>query len=161
MKHRYHKWITLALVSILLAISGCSNHGYLSRPRGEQDTHLADLVAGSNRYVVHYHGNSQQLVSGILFDPRDDGKNIRPEGVLWHKVSDPETMTSVIDNIRQGGSPKYFPLLYHVNSPNGDLYGYLFTGWSYLVVKPVNDHTVRVFGLKGPPEYEDAYHGGH
>jgi hypothetical protein len=160
MKHRHHKFITIGLIAILLAIAGCSSHGYLSRNRGEQDTRLADLVANSDQYTVHYHGNSEQLVSGILFDPGGDGKSIRPDGVLWQEVNDPETIAFVIDNIRQGDYHHSFPRLYRVNGPNGDLYGFLFTGWSYMVIKPVDDHTLRVFGLKGPPEYEDIYPGG-
>jgi len=160
MKQRYYISITIALVSMLWSISGCSNHGYISRVRGEKDNLLANLVDGSDQYVVHYHGNSQKLVSGILFDPKDDGKSIRPEGVLWHEVSDRETMALVISKIQQGDHPNYFPLVYHIKGPKGDLYGYLFTGWSYMVVKAVNDHTVRVFGLRGPPEYENMYPGG-
>ena len=42
-----------------------------------------------------------------------------------------------------------------ISDPEGNFYGYLITGWTGLVIKPVDEQTVRIYGLKGPPEYED------
>ena len=161
MKLSSSNYLILAALPILFILSGCASYGKLSStPKNETDALLADLLSQSDRYVVHYHGNSERLVSGILFDPKDDNKTIRPEGALWNEVSDPETIAAITDIIQRGDHPGYIPHLYSIIAPNGDFYGYLFTGWYYLAIRPVDEQTLRVYGLKGPPEYEDVSPGG-
>jgi len=161
MKCSLSKYMILAALPVVFILSACADYGKLSMaPRNETDALLADLLSHTDRYVIHYHGNSKQLVSGILFDPKEDSKNIRPEGVLWREISDAETITSMVHTIQSTLFPKYFPNLYQINGPKGDFYGYLFTGWTQLVIRPVDNQTLRVYGLKGPPEYEDVRPGG-
>ena len=161
MKRSLSKFIFAIILSILFITAGCANYGkLLSVPRNETEDLLNDLLSRIEQYVVHYHGNSEKLVSGILFDHKDDGKNIRPEGMLWSEVSDPETIASIISIIKISNHPGYFPVLYKINDPQGNFYGYLYTGWNYLAIRPVDEQTLRVYGLKGPPEYEDIYPGG-
>ena len=150
-------YLILAALPILFILSGCASYGKLSiTPRNETDALLADLLSQTDQYVVHYHGNSEKLVSGILFDPKDNPRTIRPEGALWNEVSDPETIAAIADSIQRSDHPGYFPHLYSIIAPNGDFYGYLFTGWTYMAIRPVDEQTLRVYGLKGPPEYEDV-----
>lgn len=162
MKQPLSKYVILAVLPILFMISACAGHGKLSSlPRSETNDLLADLLTQIDRYMVHYHGNSETIVSGILFDPKEDGKHILPEGMLWKEINDPETIASIISAIQQSYFPGYHPRLFKVNDPQGGLYGYLFTGWSYMVIRRVDEQTLRVYGLKGPPEYEDMYPAGH
>jgi hypothetical protein len=157
MKNQYSTYIAMAVLSVLLLIVGCASRGKLaSIPKGENDAQLTHLTTYANQYIVHYHGNSEKMVSGILFDPINDGKHIQPEGVLWNEVSNPETIADIIDTISRADFPGYFSRLKSIVGPEGDAYGYLFTGWTYVSIKPVDENTVRVFGLKGPPEYEDV-----
>jgi len=150
------KYMVLAALPILFILSGCASYGKLSLPpKDEAGALLADLLSQTDRYVVHYHGNSKKFVSGVLFDLKDDAKTIRPEGALWNEVSDPDTIAATIDIIQRGDHPGYFPRLYSIIAPDGDFYGYLFTGWNYLAIRTVDEQTLRVYGLKGPPEYED------
>jgi len=161
MQDSLSNYLLLAALPILLIISACANTGKLSSvPRNETEALLADLQSQSDRYVIHYYGNSEKFVSGILFDPKDDGNRIKPEGLRWEEVRDSEAIASIIRTIRQSNHPSYFPRVYEINDPLGTFYGYLFTGWSYLVIRPVDEHTLKVYGLKGPPEYEDIYPGG-
>lgn len=161
MKHSLYTYLILAALPILFIISGCASNGKLSLPpKNETNALLADLLSQTDRYRVHYHGNSKKLVSGILFDPKDDAKTIRPEGALWNEVSDPETIAAITNIILSSNDPNYFPHLYSIIAPNGDFYGYIVTGWTSLVIRPVDEQTLRVYGLKGPPEYADAYPGG-
>ena len=161
MKYSLSKFTFAILLSILFITAGCANYGRLSSvPGNETEDLLSDLLSRTDQYAVHYHGNSEKLVSGILFDHRDDGKSIRPEGMLWSEVSDPKTIASIISIIKISNNPGYFPVLYKINDPQGNFYGYLYTGWNYLAIRPVDEQTVRVYGLKGPPEYEDYHPGG-
>ncbi|MBW2178245.1 MAG: hypothetical protein JRH03_15135 [Deltaproteobacteria bacterium] len=160
MKYQSYTYMAIAL-SLIFFMAGCASHGKLSvAPNDEHDALLADLAAHTDQYVVHYHGNSEKIVSGILFDPKNDGKSIRPEGVLWKEVSSSETIAGVIDRIQRNNYSAYIPRLFRILGPEDDIYGYLFTGWSYMVIKPVDEKTLRVYGLAGPPEYEDMHRGG-
>jgi hypothetical protein len=155
MKDSVHIYMIVAALAMMLFISGCAGHGRLTlQSRSGSDALLNDLLSRTNQYVVHYHGNSEKLVSGLIFDPKDDNKHIRVEGALWNEVSDAETIASIADIILTANEPHYFPNLYQVNDPQGNFYGYLITGWTGVVIKPVDQRTLRVYGLKGPPEYE-------
>ena len=157
----FSRYRFLLVLTILFFVSGCSNYGRLKfQNKTESDALLQELSANSQQYTIHYHGNSEKIVSGILFDPKDDHKTIKPEGMLWKTTESPQTVADIIDSIRRGDFPGYFPSLYKIVGPEGIFFGYLYTGWSYLVVKPVDPDTVRVYGLRGPPEYESAVPGG-
>lgn len=146
----------IAALLVLFIISGCASHGKLSWiPRNETNALLTTLLSQTDQYTIHYHGNSEKLVSGILFDPKDDEKTIRPEGALWHAINDADAIASIADTIRRSHYPGYIGRLSKIQDPLGGFYGYLYTGWTYLAIRPVDDQTVRIYGLKGPPEYED------
>jgi hypothetical protein len=118
MKHSLSKYIILAGLPILLIIAGCAGYGKLSPPpRNETDALLTDLLSQTDRYVIHYNGNSKKLVSGILFDPKDDARHIRPEGVLWQEISDPDEIASIVDIILKGNHPQLFSevVLYYLS----------------------------------------------
>ena len=153
-----YKYTVIAALPILLIISGCTGYGKLTLlPKSETDALLEDILSRTDQYDVHYHGNSEKLVSGLLFDPKSDNRHIRPEGALWNEVTDAKTIASIADIILTASEhPNYFPNLFQVTSPQGDFYGYLITGWKGLAIKPVDEQTLRVYGLKGPPEYQNG-----
>lgn len=157
MKNSIYKYIMISALPILLIISGCAGYGKLLLPASnETEALLEDLLSQTDRYVVHYHGYSKKFVSGILFDPKDDDKNIRPEGGMWQEISSADEIASIANIILNSDYHSYFPNLYLINGPEGDFYGYLITGWNQVVIRYVDDQTVRVYGLKEPPEYHNG-----
>jgi hypothetical protein len=161
MKHNLSTYIILTVCFFSVALTSCASQGKLSLvDRNETNALLDDLLTHTEQYTVHYHGNTQKLVSGILFDPKDDNRYIRPEGALWRDVTDAQVIASIVDIILTSNEPKYFPNVYRVTDPEGNYYGYLITGWTGLVIKPVDEQTLKVYGLRGPPEYEDRLPGG-
>jgi len=161
MSPSFSRYRFLLVLTILFFISGCSNHGRLKlQKKAEADALLTEFSTNSQQYTIHYHGNSETIVSGILFDPKNDQKTIRPEGMLWNPTESPQTVADIIFSIRSGDFPGYFPSLYKIVGPEGNFFGYLYTGWSNLVIKPVDPDTIRVYGLRGPPEYESVRSGG-
>jgi hypothetical protein len=156
MLNSFLRYLIFPAILLPMLVTGCASHGKLSMTaKAESEPLLAELMANTDQYLVYYHGNSEKIVSGILFDPKKDTKSIQPEGVLWAEVSDSKTITDIIDSIKRGNFPGYFPRLYRIFSAEGDFYGYLFTGWQHLVIQNVDEQTVRVYGLEGPPEYLD------
>ena len=157
----HNNFLIISLLLVLLITSGCASYGKLSRiPTDETDALLPDILSQTDNYTIHYHGNSEKMVSGILFDPKEDTKSIIPEGVYWKETRNPETIASIVDIIQSAKFPYYSANLYQINDPNGAFFGYILTGWKSLSIRPVDEHTVRVYGLKGPPEYEDVGTGG-
>ena len=149
-----NRYLISALIPVMLVISGCAGYGKMKLPpNSEADALLEDLLSRTDEYVVHYHGNSEKLVSGLLFDLKSDNRNIRPDGALWNEVTDAEAIASIANIILRTNEPHYFPNIYQVLDPQGKFYGYIITGWTGLVIKPVDENTLRVYGLKGPPEY--------
>jgi hypothetical protein len=158
---KHNSFLIISILLVLLITSGCASYGKLSRiPTDETDTLLADILSQTDHYTIHYHGNSEKIVSGILFDPKADTNSIIPEGVYWKETLNAETIAAIVDTIQSAKFPYYFPNLYQINDPNGAFFGYIFTGWNALTIRPVDEHTVRVYGLKGPPEYENVRPGG-
>ena len=161
MKHILSKYIILVVLLMSFSLLSCAGHGRVSMvPRHETDALVEDLLSRTDQYVVHYHGNSQKLVSGILFDPKEDERQLRPEGAMWQEISDPEAIAVIVFTILTAREPNYFPNIYQVTDPEGAFYGYIITGWTGVAIKPIDEQTLKVYGLKGPPEYEGGYPGG-
>ena len=161
MKPSLFKYIIPAAITALFIMSACTPHGNLSLSNPyETEALMTGILSQTDQYTVHFHGNSEKLVSGILFDPKDDEKRIHPEGMYWKAVVESETIAAIVRTIKKSDHPGYYPRLYEISDPQGVFYGYLYTGWSYLAIRPLNENSLRVFGLKGPPEYEDVYSGG-
>ena len=148
-----YKYTIIAALPVLLIISGCTGYGKLTLlPKSETDALLEDILSRTDQYVVHYHGNSEKFVSGLLFDPKNDNRHIRPEGALWNEVTDPKAIASTADIIlKTREHPNYFPNLFQVTNPQGDFYGYLITGWKGLAINQVEEQYYSLFVLKVPP----------
>jgi hypothetical protein len=89
------------ILAVGLILSGCAGYGKMvATPRGESEDMIENLLANADQYTVHYHGNSEKIVSGLLFDPKNNGKTIQPSGFLWNPVSDPQAMKEIVKWIR-------------------------------------------------------------
>jgi hypothetical protein len=151
---------TALIITMLLLVCGCAHYGRLKiHKQAESGALLRELSADAQHYTVHYHGGSEKIVSGILFDPKNDAKTIHAAGPLWQPLLPTQNVADIIDNIAMGDFPGYLPNLYEILGPEGDFYGYLYTGWFHLVIKPVDPQTVKVYGLRGPPQYENETPG--
>ena len=73
------KGISLCLM-VLVAVSGCSlfrDYGKITTKTGyDVDITLEDLINDCKRYDVYYGGCSEDLLTALLFDPRDDNLTI-------------------------------------------------------------------------------------
>ncbi len=122
--------------------------------KGMQVT-IDDLVSNSDNHNVYYHGYSKKLVSGIIFEPKNDNKTLVLDG-LWVKEDDKNMIADVVERIRDNDFPGYFPKHYQIIGSSNRMYGYIYTGWSHVAIKQLDKDTLSVYGLKGPPEYEDG-----
>jgi len=151
------QYITNSFVYILLVFLfvGCSSYGKTMMVRKGMPVTLDELTSNSADYNVYYHGINPHLVSGIIFEPKNDDKTLVLGG-NWVKVDDSRVIANVVEQIRRNDFPGYLPQKYQIIGPDNGMYGYIYTGWFHLVIRQLDKDTLSVYGLKGPPEYEDV-----
>jgi hypothetical protein len=144
--------VTLSFV-LLFLMSGCFSSFGKIRPQsgnGESLT-IEDQEKNWTDYTVHYAGLSPNRPSGVLFDPKNDGKTLLPgSNDRWRKIEDKEILSEVIDWIKTQDFPGYHPTLYMVLGPDDQLYGYLFCGRSDVTIEVFDDRTMFVNDLPDP-----------
>lgn len=149
------KFICLAVICSIWAIliSGCSGYGKLKyRSQYREKVTIQELIENSDDYHIHYSGYAINNSSGIMFDPKKDGKTLTPSD-RWTSVEDRKRVTEVVSWLQLHNHPGYYLRLYKILGPDDQLYGYLFTGWHHVVFKVVDERTLFVYGLPDPPHY--------
>lgn len=133
-------------------VSGCAwLKGYgkvrLSTEYGDDMT-IQKLQANWNHYNVYYAGMSTSNPAGIMFDPKNDGREL--VGDRWVRVEDKETVSDIISWIKT--YTRFHPRLHVILGPDNQLYGYVFYAWGhdYVVAKPIDDKTLYVYDLESP-----------
>ena len=151
------QYIKLSALGVLLVFlfAGCSGYGKTMMVRKGMPVTLDELVSNSDDYNVYYHGINPDLVSGIIFEPKNDNKTLVLGG-QWVKEDDKIVIADVVERIRETNFPGYLPKHYQILGPDNGMYGYIYTGWFHVAIKQLDKDTLSVYGLKGPPEYEDA-----
>jgi len=132
---------------VVLLLIGCAGFGKLQVEclyNCEQD--VQSFVDNFEDYVVYYAGQDTDLPAAILFDPRDDDREIRPG--RWKDLNDPNEARHIIDILEAG--IQFSPKLYQVLGEQQDVYGYLFTPYQHVPVKQVAPKAVQLNYLRQP-----------
>jgi hypothetical protein len=137
------KRMTLVIVMIMVLIfaSGCANYG-LIRP-ADNEMNIETLVKNWKDYDVSWTGLSLGEPTALMFDPRGNGKKL--VGSIWYKVESKKDLLSIVSWLKT--NQLYYPLVWTMRAPDGELYGYLYTGWERTVVKPLDKSTIWVYGI--------------
>lgn len=153
MKFIRSKFIIYPVIVILMMVSlvsGCAwLKGYgkvrLSTEYGDGMT-IQELQANWNHYNVYYAGMSTSNPAGIMFDPKNDGREL--VGDRWVRVEDKETVSDIISWIKT--YTQSYPRLHVLLGPDNQLYGYLFYAWGHdhVVAKLIDDKTLYVYDLE-------------
>jgi hypothetical protein len=130
--------IALAVISLLL---GCANYGKV-RPAG-LETSIETLAENWVNYDVYWTGISKGEPTAILFDPKDHDRSL--EGDIWYKVEDAESLASLIGWIE--ANREFYPSMWRVLGPDGEFYGYLYSGSKRTVVRAMDEKTLWVSGI--------------
>ena len=151
---KYIKFSALSVLLVFLFV-GCSGYGKIMMVKKGMTMTLDELVGNSDDYNVYYHGYNRSFVSGIIFEPKNDNKTL-VLGDMWVKEDDQNFIADIVERIRENDFPGYFPKHYRIIGPDNGMYGHIYTGWFHVVIKQLDKNTLSVYGLKGPPEYEDT-----
>ena len=142
MKKNVALWAMVLVVAALLY--GCANYGTL-RPTAAQDVTIDSLAKNWQNYSVYWTGLDIGEPTGIMFDPKTDDKALT--GERWYRVESEESLSKMIMWLKF--NKDYYPFLWRMVGPDGQSYGYVYTGYTHFAMKLVDEKTMLVYGL--PP----------
>ena len=152
MKTKHFIYSVIILIMMVVLMSGCAwlkGHGKvrLSSEYGDDMT-IQRLQENWNDYHVSYAGISISNPAGIMFDPKNDGRELVSD--RWTRVEDGETVSEIISWIKT--YTQFYPRLHVLLGPDNQLYGYVFYAWGhdYVVAKVIDDRTLYVYDLESP-----------
>ena len=149
---RYIYIAVFGLLSLIL-ISGCSGYGSIRHESGYANgITIQELVKNSGDYNVYYSGYAVNNPSGIMFDPKNDDKTLTPSD-WWVKIDSEGDVSEVVSWIDIHDYPWYYADLHRIIGPDGELYGFVYTGWYEITAKATGNNTLLVYDLPDPPQY--------
>ncbi|HEX9910096.1 MAG TPA: hypothetical protein VGA86_04360 [Desulfatiglandales bacterium] len=144
--------VLVSLISLFIIVAGCGSYGKLRLQSGPGETTTTqELKENWEKYHILATGVEANVPSAIIFDRKDDGREII--GERWWELKDYKWVSETIDRIEAQGSTGggYYPRLWKMLGPDGHLYGYMFTAWDKAVMPVNNDKTMAVLDLPMPP----------
>jgi len=152
-----------SLITLVLTVSimfGCAlSKGYgkvrLSSEQKDKMT-IQELRENWKDYLVSYAGTSTRVPAAIMFDPKDDGREL--VGDRWTRVEDEQTVSEIISWIN--AYTQFQPKLHVILGTDNRLFGYVYFPWGSgnLVVKMIDDRTLYVYNLMPPVYIDDPFY---
>ncbi len=138
--------VTFGLIVLVASVFvyGCADYGTL-RPTAVQDVTIDTLVNSWQDYTVSWTGLNEGEPTGIMFDPKGDGRALT--GEHWYRVENKESLSKMIMWLKF--NMNYYPYVWKIVGPDGQFYGYVYTGYTHFAMKVVDERTMLVYGL--PP----------
>ena len=161
MKSRHVIYSFIFIIVAAFVMPGCAwlrSYGkvLLSTEYGDDMT-IQKLQENWNGYNISYAGTSPSIPAGIMFDPKNDGREL--VGDKWIRVKEKETVSEIISWIET--YIQFQPRLHVILAPNNQLYGYIFypEGYDYAVTKVIDGTTLYVYDLESPVYLNDPSDG--
>lgn len=144
----------LSLLFVFSFLSCSGNYGRLVAQWGSGDKKtIRDLARTWNRYLVYYAGPSFSCPSAVMFDPKEDGRNLVPD--KWLPVKDRAQLDEIVEWLEF--RPVFRPTLFTISGPDEKLYGYLYSYKTDVLIKAIDENTLWVSNIPVPPI---SYGGG-
>ena len=143
--------ISFLVLPLLFAFSllSCSeNYGRLVVQWGPGDEKtIRDLVGDWDKYLVYYAGPSFSFPSAVMFDSKEDGRNLVPD--KWLPVKDRLQLDEIVEWLEF--KPMFRPILFRILGPDGKPYGYLYSYKTDVLIEATGDDTLWVSDMPLPP----------
>jgi hypothetical protein len=153
------KYLTGAILFVVCVVilSGCVGQAtYRVVPPG--NITIETLMQNWQDYDVYYAGLGPDHPSAVMFHPKNDDRVVTFD--RWSKVDSRKLLGDIIDSIqRQVGLTPYYPRLFEIRGPDGHLYAFMFTAWTTVSTRLIDDRTMFVFDIPLPPYL--AVNGGN
>jgi hypothetical protein len=139
----------IGVLGVLAAAYGCANYGHISAAGNEMT--IQTLVNNWKDYDVSWTGLSVGEPTALLFEPKGGKKLV---GDTWNKVETRQSLLAFVSSLQD--NKIYYPVVWRMLGPDGEFYGYLYSGWKHAVVKPMDQTTVRVYGIPATLRGEES-----
>ena len=147
------------ITALILFISGCANYGKLrvesrnvniastnSSTKYSEKMTIQKLVNNWQDYDIYYSGYKPSRATGIMFDPKED--DLRLLGDWWEKIESRESLEFALKWIN---FPRdFFEIipLYNMIGPGEKVYGYMYTPFTHVTFKQVDEKSMYVYYLE-------------
>jgi hypothetical protein len=150
--HRYVGGVLFGL--LLFSVSGCAwqqNYGKLRlQPYGKDRLTIENLLDNWTGYHIYYAGLEVYRPSALMFDPKEGERKLVPHE-WWIKVEDKKTLIEIVDWLN---FDKHFePLIWRILGPNDAFFGYVYTAWTHVLIRVIDEKTLWVDDMSKPPDY--------
>lgn len=154
----------IALVALLFTAllwcsgTGCANYGKIRAVGSGEGITIEGLMDNWEHYDVSYAGLAVDNPSAVMFDAKLGGQKLIYD--KWVPVTDHAELVVLVKWL--DANVNFPPVLSKILSPDNNLYGFLYSSWTNLVTKVVDDKTMWVDDLPLPPiDYGGpSYQGG-
>jgi hypothetical protein len=151
MSHRYSNVFGVLLLGLITACVGMGGYGRLYAPwPSAASPRVEDLVAQWEDYDVyyaHYSDASVGTATAVLFHPKKDNRRLVAD--KWVTVTEKGVLVRLIEWLK--ADLQFPPTLYEVRGPDDQVYGYMFTAVSHVVIKKLDDQTLWIDDIPLPP----------
>ncbi len=153
------KYICLAVIAMILSfpVSGFAwfnNYGKIRlQPwRGEKMT-VQKLKEKWQDYTIYYSGMSTDFAGSIMFDPKDDERDLERHK-WWDPVKDKEELEEIVFWINTYYD-HFYPRVWRVLGPDNQFYGFMYTAHDHVLIRVVDNKTMWVDEMVLPPHIHD------
>ena len=159
MAHRRHYNIPYFLVLVFNCfIDGClslNEYGTIrDASRAKDMPTIKELTEKWQDYHLFYAWAPLENPSAVLFDPKMDDRRLVHE--KWVAVKDQAELISLIGWIDL--NVDFFPGLSAILGPDDEFYGYVYSAWTHVLIKVVDEKTLWIDDLPLPPvQYDDHF----
>jgi hypothetical protein len=148
-KYLYPVMINLGLIFLISGCSSLKSYGKLGLQYGHgKKVTIQELKENWQDYIVYYAGLSIENPSAIMFDPKEDKRKLEMHE-WWVQVKDQEKLSELILWIQ--ADIQFEPLIWRILGPDDKFYGFMYTAWTHVLIKVVDDNTMWVDDLSYPP----------
>jgi len=152
MNRRFAFGLVLLVASVF--IFGCANFGVLGPTKTDSVT-IESLTKNWTNYTVYWTGIDIGEPTGLMFDPKADDKALTGSGDRWFKVESEESLARMVRWMQFNHI--FYPVMYSMVGPEGQIYGYIYTGSKRTTMKLVDDKTMLVYGVPATLRGEGGY----
>ncbi len=155
MDAKRREYVSIFIITVLiLLISGCANYGklrkesrglYNANTRYSENVTIQKLLDNWQEYDIYYAGYKASRATGIMFDPKNDDRKLL--NGWWEKVDTQEQLSYIVKWLGFGSQNYYGNNLYRMMGPDENLYGYVYTPFTHVVFKSVDEKSMYVYYL--------------
>ena len=143
------------LAGVMIAVAsvffyGCADYGSI-KPTTLQEVTIETLVKNWMNYKVYMTGLDINEPTALIFVPKNDGRAIISD--RFYNVVSEESLLKMVVWLKT--NDLYYPYVWRAVGPDGQFFGYVYTGYTHFILKMVDEKTMLLYGMPATLRGED------